>query len=78
MRPVFIAMSTRAVVGPVPKCAFVVRSEIAMAIWALACWGEDLDKAPIAIGQETSLAEVYRQTKRAVESVGVHGLGVGT
>ena len=45
-----------------------------MAIWALAGWGGDLDKAPIAIGRETSPAEVCRQTKGAVEPLGEHAL----
>ena len=37
--------------------------------------GRGLDKASIAIGQETSRAEVCRQTKRAVQPLGEHALG---
>jgi len=38
--------------------------------------GGDLGEAPIAIGQETSPAEVNRLTKRAVEPMGKRALGV--
>ena len=74
---VFIAMGVTAVVGLIPECAFIVGGAVAVAIWALAGWGGDLDKAPIAIGQETSPAEVCRQTERAVEPLGEHALGGG-
>ena len=67
---VLIAMSARVVKGPIPGCAFTARGEVAVAIWALASWGGDLDKAPKAICQETSPAEVYRQTKRATGPLG--------
>ena len=40
-------------------------------------WGGDLDRVPKAIGQETSPAEVCRQTKRAIEPLGEHALGGG-
>ena len=61
---VLIAMSIRVVVGLVLECVFIVGGEVAVAIWALAGWGGDLDKVPKAIGQETSPAQVCRQTKR--------------
>jgi len=70
---VLIAMTVRVVVGLILKCVFIVGGEVAVAIWALAGWGGDLDKVPKAIGQETSPAEVCRQTKRAVEPLGEHG-----
>jgi len=74
---VLIAMTVRVVVGLILKCVFIVGGEVAVAIWALAGWGGDLDKVPKAIGQETSPAEVCRQTKRAVEPLGEHALGGG-
>ena len=74
---VLIAMTVRVVVGLIIKCVFIVGGEVAVAIWALAGWGGDLDKVPKAIGQETSPAEVCRQTKRAVEPLGEHALGGG-
>ena len=74
---VLIAMSIRFVVGLILECAFVFGGEIAVAIWALPGWGGELGKAPIAIGQETSLAEMHRETKRAAEPLGEHTLGVG-
>ena len=55
-------MGVRVVVGPILECVCIVGGEVAVAIWALADWSGDLDKAPIAIGQETSPAEAYRQT----------------
>ena len=77
IRLVLIAMSIRAVVGPILRCAFIVADEVAVEIWALAGCSGDLAKAPIATGQETSPAEVCRQIKRAVEPLGEHALGVG-
>ena len=74
---VLIALSARAVVGLIFKCAFIAGGEVAVAIWALAGRGGDLDKAPKAIGQETSPAEISRQTERAVEPQGEHALGGG-
>ena len=74
---VLIAMSVRVVVGLILECAFIVGGEVAVAIWALAGWGGDLGKVSKAIGQETSPAEVYHQTKRPVEPLGEHALGVG-
>ena len=62
---VLIAMSVRVMVGLIFGCVFIVGGEVAVAIWALAGWGGDLGKVPKAIGQETSPAEVCRQTKRA-------------
>jgi hypothetical protein len=35
------------VVGLIFGCAFIVGGEVAVAIWALASWGGDLDKAPV-------------------------------
>ena len=55
---VLIAMSTRDVAGPILECVFIAGGKVAVAIWALAGWGEDLDKAPKAIGHKTSPAEV--------------------
>ena len=49
-------MRSRAVVGLVLGCVFVVGGEVVMAIWALAGWGGNLGKASIAIGQEASPA----------------------
>ena len=72
-----IAMSVRGVVALILGCVFIVGGEVAVAIWALAGWGGGLDKVSKAIGQETSSAELYRQTKRAVESLGKHALGDG-
>jgi len=74
---VLIAMSVRVVVGLILECAFIAGGEVAVAIWALAGWDGDLDKASIAIGQETSPVGVCRQTKRVVEPLGEHALGVG-
>ena len=67
---VLIAMSVRVMVGLILECAFIVGGEVAVVIWALAGWGGDFDKAPKAIGQETSPAEVCQQTKRVVEPLG--------
>ena len=55
---VLIAMGARVVVGLILGCAFIFGGEVAVAIWALVGWGGDLAKAPKAIGQETSPAEV--------------------
>ena len=74
---VVIAMSVRVVVGLILGCVFVVGGEVAVIIWAFAGWGGDLSKAPIAIGQETSPAKVFRQTRRAAEPLGEHAPGVG-
>ena len=54
-------MSIRAVACLILECVSTVGGEVAVAIWALAGWGGDLDKAPKAIGQETNPAEVCRQ-----------------
>ena len=81
MELVLIAMTVRVVEGLILGCVFIVGGEVAVAIWALAGWGGDLDKAPIAIShvisQETSPAEVWSQTERAVEPLGEHSLGGG-
>ena len=44
---VLIAMTVRVVVGLIIKCVFIVGGEVAVAIWALAGWGGDLDMVPI-------------------------------
>ena len=51
---VLIAMSIRVVVGLILRCVFIVGGKVAVATWAPAGWGGDLDKASIRIGQETS------------------------
>jgi hypothetical protein len=65
-------------VSSILECGFVVGGEVAVAIGALAGCGAGiaLGKAPIAIGQEASPAEVCRQTKRAVQPMGERALGV--
>jgi len=48
---VHIAMSLRVVIGLVLECALIAGGVVVVAIWALAGWSGDLDKAPTSIGQ---------------------------